>query len=69
MYSVSSCRLTHDGGIAGIHEQVCVTDLKALGLSSKSLQLNENHSMHYENKVPKLPFSFQYKPIYRISSI
>lgn len=55
---MSSCRLTHDGGIVGIHEQVCVTDLKALGLSSKSLQLNENHhSVYYENNVPKLPFS------------
>jgi len=42
--SVSSCRLTHGGGIVGIHEQGCVADLKALGLSkSKSLHLNENH--------------------------
>lgn len=52
-YSVSSCRLTHDGSIVGI-KNMFVTDLKALGLTSMSLRLNENHhSVYYENKVPK----------------
>lgn len=34
-HTMSSWRLTHDGGIIGMHEQGCVTDLKAFGFSLK----------------------------------